>query len=156
MTEFSLDPDEFSADHADSPNFTPAPDLGHPPHGIHGNSAPMRAAKQLRSELLAHLGNKPSPVQMAMIDQAAEIKLRLAVMDQEFRKTGRRSAYATSDYLSWANGFVRLLGRLGLKAIPAPGPTLAEILAAAPSPRARTAPAVARDATPAPASQAAA
>jgi hypothetical protein len=143
MTELSPDPDEFSADYAESTSFA----------GIHGNSGPMRAVKRLRADLLAHMGNKPSSVQLAMVDQAAEIKLRLAVMDETFRRTGRRSAHATGDYLAWSNSFTRLLRQLGLKSPADRGPTLAEILASGPPPRARTSPAVQPDAKAPPAPQ---
>jgi hypothetical protein len=138
MTEFPPDLTESAADHDESPTIAAGFDLEPPPVRIHGNSAPMRAVKRLRAELMAHLGSSPSPVQMAMMEQAAEIKLRLSVMDQTFRQTGRRSAHATRDYLAWSNSFTRLLRQFGLNARTTPGPTLAEILATAPPARART------------------
>jgi hypothetical protein len=100
------------------------------PCPLHGNSAPRRAAAKLRADLTAHCNGRPSATQAAIIAQAAEIKLRLAVMDQEFIRTGHRSLHASRDYLAWSNSLVRLLRQLGLKGAPAPVPTLAGYLAA--------------------------
>jgi hypothetical protein len=75
----------------------------------------MQAAKRLRRELTLHCGGTPSATQAAIIEQAAEIKLRLVVMDEDFRRTGRRSAHASRDYLSWSANLVRTVARLGLK-----------------------------------------
>ena len=66
----------------------------------------------MRAALTAHCGGKPSATQAAMIAQAGELKLRLAVMDQDFIRTGRRSAHASRDYLAWSNSLVRLLRQL--------------------------------------------
>jgi len=112
-----------------------------PPRRLHGLCRERQEAAKLRAALTAHCGGKPSATQGAMIAQAGELKLRLSVMDQDFIQTGRRSAHASRDYLAWSNSLVRLLRQLGLKGASTPGPTLAEIMATAPSPRARTAPA---------------
>lgn len=94
---------------------------------LHGNSAPRRAAARLRADLERHCG-RPTATQAAIIAQAAEIKLRLAVMDQEFIRTGARSAHASRDYLAWANSLTRLMRALNLKSEPKPAQTLTEYL----------------------------
>jgi hypothetical protein len=99
------------------------------PVRLHGNSAPRRAAAKLRTDLIAHCGNRPSATQLAIIEQAAELKVRLAVMDQEFIRTGRRSAHASRDYLAWSNSLVRLLRQLGTHGEAEKVPTLADYLA---------------------------
>jgi hypothetical protein len=109
------------------------------PARLHGNSAPRCAARNLRAALIAHCGGRPSATQAAMIEQAAELKLRIAVMDQDFIRTGRRSAHASRDYLAWSNSLVRLLRQLGLKGQDERAPSLSDYLAAA-ARRARTAP----------------
>jgi hypothetical protein len=114
------------------------------PGRLHGNSAPRRAAKTLRDALVAHCGGRPSATQEAMIDQAAELKLRLAVMDADYLRTSHRSAHASRDYLAWSNSLVRLLRQLGLQGAAERPPSLAEILAR-PVMRAAT-PATPRDA----------
>ena len=119
----------------------PADPYDLPVRRLHGLCRERQEAARLRRALIAHVGGKPSATQAAMIDQGAELKLRLAVMDQDFIQTGRRSAHASRDYLAWSNSLVRLLRQLGLKGQPERGPTLAEIMATAPAPRARTAPA---------------
>jgi hypothetical protein len=99
------------------------------PVRLHGNSAPRRAAAKLRTDLIAHCGNRPSATQLAIIEQAAELKVRLAVMDQEFIRTGRRSAHASRDYLAWSNSLVRLLRQLGLHGVEQRAVPLADLLA---------------------------
>jgi hypothetical protein len=99
------------------------------PVRLHGNSAPRRAAAKLRTDLIAHCGNRPSATQLAIIEQAAELKVRLAVMDQEFIRTGRRSAHASRDYLAWSNSLVRLLRQLGTHGEAEKAPSLADYLA---------------------------
>src|ERR1700742_3515981 len=89
------------------------PDAAALPKRLHGNSAPRIAARRLRGQLVAHCGGKPSATQSAIIDAAAELKLRLSVMDAEFIRTGHRSFGASKDYLAWANSLTRLMGRLG-------------------------------------------
>jgi hypothetical protein len=92
---------------------------------LHGNGTAMREAKKLRAELLAHVRH-PSAVLRAMADVAAELKLRIAVMGEEFRRTGKRAPHASRDYLAWSNSLTRLLKQFGMKGAPAPVPTLAE------------------------------
>lgn len=109
------------------------------PVRLHGNSAPRKAARELRAALVEHCGGKPSATQAAMISQAAELKLRLAVMDADFIRTSYRSAHASRDYLAWSNSLVRLLRQLGLHGAIERPPSLAELLAQAP-PRPATPP----------------
>lgn len=68
-----------------------------------------------------------------MIDQLAQLKLRLATMDEQFRRTGRRSPHGTRDYLSWSNSFSRLLKQLGLKGQAKPTLSLGAKIAAGPA-----------------------
>ena len=91
-----------------------------PPRRLHGLSAERQAAARLRAALIAHCGGRPSATQACMIEQAAELKLRLAVMDRAFIRTQHRSAHASRDYLAWSNSLVRLLAQLGLKAASEP------------------------------------
>jgi hypothetical protein len=74
-----------------------------------------------------------------MITQAAELKLRLAVMDQEFIRTSYRSAHASRDYLAWSNSMVRLLRQLGLEGAAERVVPITETLAAEAAERRRAA-----------------
>jgi hypothetical protein len=87
-----------------------------------------RLIRETRAELLAHVGAKPSATQRALIEQLAQIKLRLAVMDRKFAETGAQTDHDSRTYLAWANSYARLLRQLG--SLPKErGPALAEYLA---------------------------
>jgi hypothetical protein len=131
MTDFAPSSVELEADRGGSPEIASNSIASR--GRLHGNSAERRAAAKLRADLIAHCAGRPSATQRAMIEQAAELKLRLAVMDQDFIRTGRRSAHASRDYLAWSNSMVRLLRQLGLKGAAERGPTLAELLAQPPA-----------------------
>jgi hypothetical protein len=109
---------DFAPNHAGSaPNHDGLQDTAPDSRRLHGNSSERRAAARLRADLIAHCAGRPSATQMAMIEQATELKLRLAVMDHAFIRTSRRSAHASRDYLAWSNSMVRLLRQLGLKGV---------------------------------------
>ena len=147
MTDFAPTPAELEADRGGSLEI--ASNSIASPGRLHGNSAERRAAARLRADLIAHCGGRPSATQMAMIDQATELKLRLSVMDQDVIRTSRRSAHASRDYLAWSNSMVRLLRQLGLKGAAEKPPSLRDYLATAPR-RVRTAPADPADEVPEP------
>ncbi len=113
------------------------------------------AAKRFRAELIAHVGGTPSVTQAALIERIVQLQLHLAVMDRRFAATHTMSDHAGRQYLAWANSVARMLAQLGLQSPAARGPSLAEILAASPPRRGRTAPAVSPDALTPPAEQAA-
>jgi hypothetical protein len=88
-----------------------------------------RLLTAIRKELTTHVGGVPSATQAALIEQAAQIRLRLAVMDRKFSKSGEMSEHDSRTYLAWANSYARLLRQLGLKSAPEKPPTLASYLA---------------------------
>jgi len=102
-----------------------------------------RLLRDTRAELTAHLGGTPSATQRALIDQLAQLRLRLATMDRAFAESGAMTAHDSRTYLAWSNSYSRMLRQLGMKGAPERGPSLAEILAASPPARPRTAPAAA-------------
>ena len=89
-----------------------------------------RMVKQLREQLVAHVGGKPSATQGLLIEQAVQLQLRLAALDAAFADTGEMSLHASRSYLAWANSLTRLLRQLGLRGAAAKAPTIAEIFAA--------------------------
>jgi hypothetical protein len=86
-------------------------------------------AKRFRADLIAHLGGNPSITQLALVEQAVEVKRRLLVMDRRFSRTEEFGGRA-KEYLAWSNSLSRLLRMLGLESAPVRGPTLADYLAA--------------------------
>jgi hypothetical protein len=122
---------------------------------LHGLCQERQDAAKLRAALIEHVGGRPSPVQLAMIDALAALKVKIAVFDSRFIEESGMSPHARRDYLAFVNSYTRTLRLLGLKGAPERGPSLAEILAAGPPARVRTAPPDAPDAMAPPAAQAA-
>ncbi len=92
-----------------------------------------RLIRETRAELVRHLGGNPSATQAAMIEQAVQLRLRLAVMDRKFAEGGEQTLHDSRTYLAWSGSYTRLLARLGLEAAPAPVVSLADRLAASPA-----------------------
>ena len=100
-----------------------------------------RLLADTRAELTAHLGGAPSATQRALIDRAAWLTLRIALMDAK-GADGHLSERDGREYLAWSNSLTRALVALGLQAATARPMTLAEhrarrdaeSAAAAPSP----------------------
>lgn len=116
------------------PKHTPSkPPIGpySRPHALaklDGRRREARLMQEARAELVQHLGGSPSAVQRRLIDRAAILALRLAMMDAK-APDGNLTERDAREYLCWNNAYVRTLGQLGLKAAPPPAPTLAEHLA---------------------------
>lgn len=88
--------------------------------------------KSVRADLTAHVGGHPSATQRALIEQAGQLRLRLAAMDQKFAQAGELSHHDSRTYLAWSNSYGRLISRLGSKpADTAPADTIAATIAAA-------------------------
>lgn len=94
-----------------------------------GRTKAARLLRETRADLVAHVGGRPSATQAAMIEQAAQLQLRLAVMDRKFAETGAQTDHDSRTYLAWSNSLSRLLCRLGIKGAAQRGPSLAEHLA---------------------------
>ena len=92
-------------------------------------SREYRLLRRIRDELVAHVGGKPSAVEIALIERAAQLQLRLAIFDARFVEKGDMSDHDVRTYLAWSNSLTRTLGELGLDAKPKPAKTLAEHLA---------------------------
>jgi phage shock protein A len=88
-----------------------------------------RLMRETRADLEKHVGGTPSAVQQALIEQAAQLRLRLAVMDAKFAETSAQTDHDSRTYLAWSNSYSRLMRLLGMKG-PAPKvPTLEDIRA---------------------------
>jgi hypothetical protein len=85
--------------------------------------------RQVIKELTEHCGGRPSAVQRKIIQRAAVLHLRLALLDAETGPDGQMSEKTAREYLCWSNAYVRTLNSLGLKAV-APTATLTDYLAA--------------------------
>jgi hypothetical protein len=88
---------------------------------LDGRSKEARLMKSLRTELIAHVGGKPSVAQTILIEQATKLQLRIAMMDREGTGTGM-SERRQVEYLAWTGSLTRLLRDLGLEAASPPKP----------------------------------
>src|SRR5579875_1264234 len=68
-----------------------------------------RALTAFRTSLAQHVGGSPSGTQRAIIEQAAQLRARLLVMDARFTASGEMSAHDSRTYLAWANSLARIL-----------------------------------------------
>ncbi len=97
---------------------------------IDGRTREARMLKQLRDELIAHVGGKPSVPERILIDTAARLQWHIALMDQKLIINGNEmNPLDARRYTAWCNALGRALMRLGLKSPAERGPDLASYLA---------------------------
>lgn len=87
---------------------------------LDGRTRHARLVKSLRTELIAHVGGKPSTTQQLLIDQAAQLQLRIAMMDADGDSIGGMTERNQVQYLAWTGALSRLLRDLGLAAAAPP------------------------------------
>lgn len=88
---------------------------------VDGRRREARLMREVVAELTQHVGGSPSPVQKMLIKRAAQLHLRLALMDEAAGVLSERDG---RQYLAWNNALVRTIARLGMGAAPsqqAPG-----------------------------------
>ena len=95
-----------------------------------GRTREARLLTGFRRELVLHVGGEPDARQRAIIEQAAQVKLRLALMDLKLGETGIQTELDSRTYLAWCNTLARLLDRIGPPPPPPKGaPALRDYLA---------------------------
>lgn len=72
-----------------------------------------RLIQAFREELTAHVGGKPSATQRVLIDRAAVLQLRLALMDRASLTTPGMTEKNGREYVCWTNALTRVLSALG-------------------------------------------
>jgi hypothetical protein len=98
---------------------------------VDGRTKEARLMRQLRAELVAHVGRKPSATQRALVERAVWLSLHVAQLDAKAAEGGAMTEHDHRTYLAWSNSLSRTLKLLGWKAA-APKPrSLAEHLAGA-------------------------
>ena len=93
-----------------------------------GRSREARLLKSMRAELIAHVGGKPSVAQQILIDQAAELRLRIALMEAETLEPGEMTERRQVQFLAWTGALTRLLKDLGLQGVPQTPPSLSDVM----------------------------
>jgi hypothetical protein len=66
----------------------------------------------VRAELVKHVGGRPSATQAALIEAAAQLRLRITLMDRKFSETQTQTEHDTRTYLAWVGSLARLMTRL--------------------------------------------
>ena len=91
-----------------------------------------RLVREIRAALVKYVTGSadriPTEVQAALIEQACQIKLRIALMDKRFTTVDQMDDGATRRYLAWSGHYARLLKQLG-PGVAAKEPSLSEYLA---------------------------
>lgn len=94
---------------------------------LDGRTREARLVRALRDELTAHVGGKPSVTQKIIIDQAVELRLRLALMEASGGEP-EMSERNQVQYLAWHGCLVRCLTALGVKPAPVRAPSISELM----------------------------
>jgi hypothetical protein len=82
---------------------------------LDGRTREAKLLGTIRADLTEHFAGQPSATQKLVIDQAAQLALRLALMDRRLAEGGVQSEADSKTYISLANSYARLMSRLGLK-----------------------------------------
>jgi hypothetical protein len=95
---------------------------------LDGRRKEAKLMQATREELHAFIGNKPTIVQQRLIDRAAVLALRLALIDAR-APDGAMAEKTAREYLCWNNAYTRLLMALDATKTSPPPLTHAERLA---------------------------
>lgn len=100
------------------------------PHALSKLDGRRREARLMRdtaAELTGHLGHEPNPIERRLIDRAAVLALRIALMDAR-APDGTMTEKGAREYLAWSNSYVRTLRELSSHAA-APAKSVEQLLA---------------------------
>jgi hypothetical protein len=89
-----------------------------------------RLVEQVRADLVAHVGGAPSTSQAMIIEQAAQLRLRIALMDRKLAESGTLTDHDGRQYIAWSNALIRTVARLGTKGVAKAAPSIADYIAA--------------------------
>ena len=84
--------------------------------------------RRIRDELIEHVGGQPSVAQRLTIDRLAVVTLRLSLFDQKLASDQPVTDHDSRVYAALHNAHRLLIKEIGMRATPAPQPTLAEYL----------------------------
>lgn len=93
--------------------------------GLDQRTREGRLMRQVRKDLTNHLGGNPSVTQRVMIDRAAWLSLRIALLDAKILD-GSFTEHDSRTYLAWSGHLSRLMRDLGLKGAKPAAKTLSD------------------------------
>ncbi len=85
---------------------------------IDGRRREAKLLQQVRAELTEHVGGKPTVPQRMLIERAAALTLRVALLDRKVLDEGVMTEHDSRIYLGWSRALANVLTALGLKAAP--------------------------------------
>jgi hypothetical protein len=88
--------------------------------GTDGNAPEARFIRQLRADLIRHIGGQPSATQRIAVERATMLAFHLAKIDAAALAAGEMSDHGRKQYLAWDGSLRRALQALGMKAAPTP------------------------------------
>jgi hypothetical protein len=89
-----------------------------------------RLIRDVRADLIKHVGGTPSVTQRVLIERAVMLTVQLGRMDAKALADGAMSEHASREYLAWSNTLTRTMKALGIKGASERTPSLKEFLAA--------------------------
>ena len=85
--------------------------------------------REVRDELTAHIGGKPTVTQRMLIDRAATLTLRIRLLDRLTLSDAGLSEKNAREAVCWENALRRTLIALGIKGAADRAPTIKDFLA---------------------------
>lgn len=71
--------------------------------------------RDVRAELVAHVGGNPTATQKALIERAVWLSLHVAQLDAKAAEGRGLTEHDSRTYLAWSNSLTRTLAQIGLK-----------------------------------------
>ena len=81
---------------------------------LDGRTREAALMRDTRARLIAHVGGSPSAVELALIERAAQLTLKVAQLDAKL-DANAMSDHDHRHYLAWSNSLTRTLEKLGMK-----------------------------------------
>jgi hypothetical protein len=82
---------------------------------LDGRSREYQFMRQVRADLVAHCGGKPTVVQRHLIERAVRLSLKLELLDEQMMHGAIFEDRDDACYLAWSNGLTRTLACIGVK-----------------------------------------
>jgi hypothetical protein len=95
---------------------------------IDGRSREARFRRDLRAQLVQHVGGAPSATQAALIELAVDTSLQIELMKRRRDEAGALTPHDHHVFLAWLNTLSRTMRQLGLKGAAEHSPSLADYL----------------------------
>jgi hypothetical protein len=90
---------------------------------LDGRRREVRLLRETRAALMAHVGERPTATQKALVEICASLQLYVSLFDAKALREGGLGERDSRQYLAYSNSLTRALARLGLnKAAQEPKP----------------------------------